>query len=118
MGFSLPLDAPSPFPIDFKEFAAQSGVEGLLSEHGALNYPHGISKIESRRIASRTLERLDARSQALRKAQLEYQRLINTGLVRPLTRRESLERTAAGHDDNPAVQAARRVLARLPAHIV
>ena len=62
-----------------------------------------------------------ARRQALRdldwqtlraRLRLEYAAAVADGRVRPPTRLERLRKTAAGHPDNPSVQAARRLLER------
>jgi transketolase len=52
---------------------------------------------------------LAAKREALR---AEYQAKLAAGELRHPTRRESLEKTAAGHPDNESVQAARRLLAK------
>lgn len=59
-------------------------------------------------------------SKRARKAAIkrETARLFSEPYVPPApdtrTRRERLEQTAAGHSDNPSVQAARRLLAKMP----
>ena len=60
------------------------------------------------------LEKLQAERSATHAA---YQAAIDAGEIREMTSRERLEATANGHDDNPAVQAARRLLAKRAATI-
>jgi len=99
--------------LDFAEFAARMGTPNFLEDHGGFRYPNGISKAERRRQERRIRERLELVTTRRASARQMYDWLCSTGEVRPPTRREHLERTAAGHDDNPAVQAARRVLRRM-----
>jgi hypothetical protein len=98
--------------LSFEDFAAQSGVEPLLAEHGALNYPNGISGAERRRNEHRMQARLARQAAGMEQARTEYQRLLAAGAIRPPTEAERLQRTAHSHPGNPAVQAAQRVLAR------
>ena len=50
-------------------------------------------------------------------ASRRYDQLVAGGIIRPRTELERLKRKAEGHPDNPAVQAARRVLAKKEARI-
>lgn len=60
-----------------------------------------------RRFFSRRLTELQNARDAVRD---QYREAIARGEVRDFTREEALAMTAGGHDDNPAVQAARRIL--------
>jgi len=90
----------------FEEFCARNGYERPLDDHSCFKMPHGFTKADRRR----PLRKLMAGIATYDKARSEYDRLVELGEVRPPTDQESLERTAQGHDDNPTVQAARRVL--------
>ena len=65
---------------------------------------HRLAKLQNGKDAALCARRAELRA--------EYERLVAAGELRPRTRRERLEDTAAGHPDNPSVQAARRILAR------
>jgi hypothetical protein len=99
--------------LDFEEFSARIGAPTVLEDHGGFRFPNGISKAERRRQERRIRERMELVTAGVAHARHMYDWLVSTGDVRPPTHRERLERTAAGHDDNPAVQAARRVLRRM-----
>jgi len=91
------------------EFLNRRGAPNILEDHGGLKYPNGISKAERRRIDRRLAEQWDKLK--IRDAlSNEYDRLVAAGEIRPPTRKERLERTAAGHPDRADVQAARRIL--------
>jgi hypothetical protein len=66
---------------------------------------------KSRDAAARRQWAIDCKWQALRdRLRAEYAAEVAAGRIRPPTRRERLERTAAGHPDNPSTHAARRLL--------
>jgi len=103
--------------IDFESFAAsKSASNSDMGEAGLHKRRCGESKKSWRRKveAQRTkdaewMRRRDA-------ARSEYRAAVDSGAMRPLTRRERTERIASGHPDNPSVQAARRMLAKWNGH--
>ncbi|KKM62853.1 hypothetical protein LCGC14_1517410, partial [marine sediment metagenome] len=98
-------------PMDFETFATKRG--GSRQDYGEPG-AHKRSRRQSDKQWSRIIkhlmqkdDELDTRRVDLRK---QYAALVKQGVLRPLTRMEKLKATAAGHPDNPSVQAARRVL--------
>jgi len=80
----------------------------LGDDHGALNYPHGISKAEHRRIT----KRLDAQASNTHEAETAWQEALRTGTVREPTTVESYMLTATSEFDSERRQAARNCLAK------
>lgn len=72
-----------------------------------------MSGAQIRRARAEYNRQLDAEFSARAAARQEYQRLVASGAIRPPTRVESLISKARGHEDNPSVQAARRILQRM-----
>ncbi len=99
-----------PDVMTYEQFAAKSGAPGMLEEHGALRFPHGITERQQKKLRKANAAKLEAgitESKATREA---YNQAIKSGQIRPPSRIESLMATAKGHSDNPSVQAARRIL--------
>lgn len=94
--------------------------EEFLTKHGGSRQSFGdagLHKAHSR--VSRKQRDKQLQQQAAQDAELlqrrdglraEYARLVSLNLLRPRTRRERLEITAAGHSDNESTRAARRIL--------
>lgn len=105
------VDVLSVQAIDFDQYAAARGLS--MSEIGDAG-THKRGRNQSDRQWKRLLRTVDDRSnEVLRlRAELrdEYAAKIERGEIRPLTRAERLQLTAAGHPDLPATQAARRIL--------
>lgn len=104
----------SPRVLSFDQFAAEQGYgESFISEPGMHRGRAGQSE-RAKRAALARLAKLNAEHSAIRRELiLAYARKIDAGEIRPPTHRERLEQIAAGHPDNPSVQASRRLLARL-----
>jgi hypothetical protein len=104
---ALSDDAPRAMTV--AEFATERGlvwhaeVDGHL--HAGLRAA-GQPKTYHRWFARRLKELQDAR-EATRQA---YAAAVASGEIQPPTEHDRLEATAAGHPDNPSVQAARRLL--------
>ncbi|WP_353251125.1 hypothetical protein [Salinisphaera sp. T31B1] len=112
----LLLTDPQPRVVDFEAFAVKRHAAMTDLGEAALHKAHTR---QSRRQRQRQLDAQRQRDHewATRRAQArnDYADMIARGEIRKLTRRERLERTAQGHPDNPSVQAARRLLARMDA---
>lgn len=107
----------SPRVVSLDEFLAERGAGASERGDSGLHSPAAHVAARTRqdqvdRQRARDFE-LDARRTALRE---EYYQAIKSGEIRAPTRREMLERTAAGHPDNPSVQAARRLLGKTRSH--
>jgi hypothetical protein len=101
-------------PCSLAQWLAERGLgEPWISEPGLHRQPGGMSKPAKRgalaSLARRNAEHAHARTLAI----MDYQAALARGEVREPTRRERLEAAAKGHPDNPSVQAARRLLAKL-----
>jgi len=101
-------------PMDFETFAAQRG--GSRQDFGEPG-SHKRSRRQSDKVWNRIIKNLAARDTKLElkrdELRKEYDSLVKKDVLRKLTRRERLLQTAAGHPDNPSVQAARRILERM-----
>lgn len=103
--------------------AAVIDLEAYLASHGAGVLGYGDAALHRSNLAvpASTWRRfIDAqvmkdRALAARRAELtrEYEAKVAAGEIRPPSRRQRLEATAAGHPDNESVQAARRMLAKM-----
>lgn len=103
-------------PLTFEQFMAR---EGLGSDTDVQMHIHAgmrsapDSKSYKRWHAARLLELQSKRDAERSQAWAMYSDGVASGLYREPTRLERLTRTARGHDDNPSVQAARRLLAKI-----
>ena len=94
------------------EYLGLQGLGSPISDYSVdkMRLPHGESeRQQAQRIATglqTAQEYSDKRQAAIR----EYNEKVQRGEIVPKTRTEQLIRTAQGHDDNEAVQAARRIL--------
>ena len=97
--------------IDFEQYAARFG--GARADIGDAG-THSPMGHMSKRARDAAIKAVSARSAATveRRDELrkQYDAAIARGEIRPPTFDERIERTAAGHPDNPSVQAARRIL--------
>jgi hypothetical protein len=92
--------------------------ETYLAQHGASRQDIGDAALHKNipegKIRKKLIEEQATKDRALikKREQLreEYKKKIESGEIRPPTRKESLIATANGHPDNAAVQAARRIL--------
>lgn len=105
-------------PLTFDEFMAREGL-GLDTDvqmhiHAGMRSAPD-TKTYKRWHAERLLELQAKRDSERMKAWAMYSDGVAAGLYREPTRIERLTRTAQGHDDNPSVQAARRLLAKMSA---
>lgn len=106
----------SPRVVDFRQFALERGVDPLGYSEPGLHNPMGfIPKSAQRRHLKMLAGNIDEHANKLAAVRAEYDQLVASGAVRPMTSRERLERTAAGPDDRESTLAARRILARLDA---
>ena len=100
-------------PCDENEYLERHGA-GMASmgEPALHRQPGSTSKQRAARAATQAMR--DA-AWAQRREQLrrEYAALVAAGQLRPRTRRERLERTAAGHPDKESTRAARRLLEKM-----
>ncbi len=95
-----------------EEFLTQHGASFDFGEPGLhKNAGQASLKVWGRKVAAQ--DRKDCLLEQRRfELRAEYRRLVEAGEIRAPTRIEQREKTAAGHPDNPSVQAARRILAR------
>lgn len=108
----------SPRIVEFRQFALERGVDPLGYSEPGLHNPMGfIPKAAQRRHLKGLASNIEGHSAKLAAVRAEYDRLVASGEVRPMTSRERLEQTAAGPDDREATHAARRILARLDARL-
>ncbi len=104
----------TPEVATYDEYCAARGVDSFApSEPSAHKFPNGVSGAAHRRILARIHAEGEAWQADRIRLRKEYDAKLASGEVRKPTRRESLERTAAGHPDNESVQAARRLLAKM-----
>lgn len=111
---SAPKDPTEKTPevMDFETFAALRGASRQdFGEVGAHKRSRRQTDKQWNRIIKRITERGDKLEQKREDLRQEYDRLVEQGVIRPLTPKEWLMETASGHPDNDSVQAARRVLA-------
>lgn len=99
--------------IDFETFAARHGAPADFGDAGL----HCGAAHVGRSTRRRQVEAQFAKDNELTLRREELRRLfmekIAAGEIREPTRLEKLRTVAAGHPDNPSVQAARRILARM-----
>ena len=100
--------------MSLDEWLGRKGVSSPLSGYmdDKLRIPHGETQRQTER---RQKEAAHARAEYEKKreaAKAEYEALVDSGKVRPPTELEKRLRVAKGHDDNAAVQAARRSLTK------
>ena len=100
--------------MDFEQFATAHGAP--LADMGDAG-THKRSRRQSDKQWARMMRPVNEQADALlaRRDALrtEYADAVECGDVRPPTRMERLRAKAAGHPDNAATQAARRILARM-----
>jgi hypothetical protein len=106
-----PKSSPEPRAVDFEQFAA---------EHSASRQDFGDAGLHRGRAGmpnaqrDRALARQDDQDRSLEQrrsdVRREYDAAVAGGEIRPLSSRERLEATAAGHPDNEATKAAQRAL--------
>jgi len=104
-----------PEELDFETFALRRGA-ALSDRPTPIPTPRALARVPNR-TRKQTEKRLAADLadwQARRdRALAEYDALVAAGLIVPPDRISRLRRAAAGHPDNEATQAARRVLAKM-----
>jgi len=99
---------------DFDDyFGRHSTVSPALHAH--LRAQANMSGAAIRRADVQYAKDVDAYYDERDRLREEFEARLAAGAIRLYTRRERLERTAAGHPDNPSVQAARRLLTKLDA---
>lgn len=102
-----------PKVMDFEQYAAARGASRQDIGDAGMHSPRGHVSKAANRAADRVEEKRNAQLIAKRAAlHVEYGEAVARGEIRPPTSKERLEATAAGHPDNPSVQAAQRALAR------
>ncbi len=98
--------------MDKKDFLAQYGV-GFSTSGYCLDKLRSNRQLRSERGKKRFLKECDAVEKEYQdkrnKLSKEYDRMVETGEIRPLTTIERTIRIANGHPDNLSVQAARRM---------
>lgn len=100
--------------MSLEEYLGRKGVSSPLSGYmdDKMRIPHGETQRQTER---RQKEAAHARAEYEKKretARAEYKALVDSGKVRPPTGMEKRLKIAQGRSENPAVQAARRVLTR------
>ena len=100
--------------MSLDEYLGRKGVSSPLSGYmdDKMRIPHGETQRQTER---RQKEAAHARAEYEKKreaAKIEYKALVDSGKVRPPTEMEKRLKIAQGRSENPAVQAARRVLTR------
>lgn len=99
--------------MTFEQFMARNGLDGTPEVDGHIHA--GLRSAPDTKTYKRwyraELERLQTRRDEMREeARHLYAKAIESGEVRPPTRRERLSITASGNSDNPSVRAARNLL--------
>lgn len=102
-----------PVVMDYETFAAINGASRASIGEAALHMSSRNKSPNTHRRQVRAQARAD-HDVIIRRGELQvaYDELVADGKLRPLTALESSVRTANGHPDNMATQAARRVLTR------
>lgn len=100
--------------MSLDDYLGRKGVSSPLSGYmdDKMRIPHGETQRQTER---RQKEAAHARAEYEKKreaARAEYKALVDSGKVRPPTEMEKRLKIAQGRPENPAVQAARRVLTR------
>lgn len=100
--------------MSLDDYLGRKGVSSPLSGYmdDKMRIPHGETQRQAER---RQKEAAHARAEYEKKreaAKAEYKALVDSGKVRPPTEMEKRLKIAQGRSENPAVQAARRVLTR------
>ena len=94
------------------DYLSSLGLGSVVSDYtlDTVRLPHGETLRQRRKRLEASQAAATAHFDARDEARKEYERLVNSGEVRPPTRIESYMRTANGHPDNQSTQAARRML--------
>lgn len=94
------------------EFLASRGLRSPVTDYNIdkVRIPHGETSRQSKKRQREFLSASSSYQEQRNKARNEYQKLVKTGKIRKPSKYESLIKTARGHEDNPSVQAARRLL--------
>ena len=75
-------------------------------------FPHGLTERQMKKFHKEAKEAEEAYQQKRRLAIQEYNDLVSAGKIIQPTKIEQLLKTASGNEDNPATQAARRLLTK------
>ena len=98
--------------MDLEEFLAKEGCAFAASGYclDKLRSNRTIRTERGKRRFAKECAEAEEKYQVKRNALIEeYNKLVETGEIRPLTSIERTIRKANGHPDNPSVQAARRI---------
>jgi len=101
----------APRIVDFEQFAAERSAGRFAWDVSTQRMP-GASAGQRLRTIREQVANQRSQSERRTQARADYDRLVASGAIRPPTRVERLVRTAQGHSDNQAVQAARRLLTK------
>lgn len=96
--------------MTFEQFAASRGASAWEGTRPDLDRQPRSTDKERKRNAEKVLADMRANAKLRETLKTEYNALVQQGKIKTPSRFEELIKKARGHEDNPAVQAARRVL--------
>jgi hypothetical protein len=99
----------------------QAAAGSTMEVTAAAISPGGRTRMSQKQVGrmNATVEQQKAKIREARELlEADYNQKVAAGELRPPTRLERMKATAAGHPDNPSVQAARRIVAKLEAKTV
>lgn len=94
------------------EFLGARGVDSPISDYldDKWKVPHGMTASQAEKYKKDAQAAAKAYSEKREAAQAEYKALVKSGKIVPPSKLQSIVKTASGHPDNQATQAARRLL--------
>jgi hypothetical protein len=116
MGFvdkQEPISTPqnkTPMKLTEEEYLAQNGAGFLNGAEPALHHNRVNTKYGQSRLAKQALEEMTANDERRKLLRIEYADKVKSGEIVQPNKIDILIKTANGQEDNPAVQAARRLL--------
>ena len=100
---------PEPITQSFEEFCAIHR-QTVEPDHSHLRGQAGMSGRQVKYHDKRYIGEVEAKYDERMSLRLAYAAAIESGAIRPPTKMERLRKLASGHPDNPATQAAQRLL--------
>jgi hypothetical protein len=99
--------------MTFDEFCRQRGISSTPPDFPELHRtPREPSKHTKRSTDKRVIAALDTWAADRERLRVEYDALLQSGEIIPLSRLERLQQIASGHPDRADVQAAKRLLTK------
>ena len=96
------------------EFLGERGLDSPVSNYmiDKMKIPHGLTARQEKKLHDDAREAAQEYQQRRKAAIKEYNDLVSAGKIVQPSKIEQLLKTASGHEDKPATQAARRLLTK------